>query len=93
MQHKKQLGGNRIITKARVFKPDVGSLPYMLFYVDGPGLVASSSQQENGTKDLRERLGRRIDRGRWSGRVEAHVVEQSKDGKSILREHVIHLGT
>jgi hypothetical protein len=91
MQHKKQLGGNKIISKARVFKPDVGSLPYMLFYVDGPALAASFTEQANGTEDLRERLERRIDRGRWSGIVEAHVLEQSKDGKSILREHVIHL--
>jgi hypothetical protein len=41
MQHKTQLGSNRFISKVRVFKPDVRSLPYMLFYADG---VAADSQ-------------------------------------------------
>jgi hypothetical protein len=36
MTHKNQLGGNKFISKVRVFKPDQGSFPYMLFYVDGP---------------------------------------------------------
>jgi hypothetical protein len=45
MQHKIQLGGNKFISKVRVFKPDVGSLPYMLFYADG---VAADSQTREG---------------------------------------------
>jgi hypothetical protein len=44
MQHKTQLGGNKFISKVRVFKPDAGSLPYVLFYADG---VATSGQQSD----------------------------------------------
>jgi hypothetical protein len=37
MQHKRQLGGNKYISKVRVFKSEKpGSLPYLLFYVKGP---------------------------------------------------------
>jgi hypothetical protein len=37
MQHKRQLGGNKYISKVRVFKEEkAGSLPYLLFYVQGP---------------------------------------------------------
>jgi hypothetical protein len=42
MQHKTQLGGNKFISKVRVFKPDTSSLPYMLFYADG---IAASGEQ------------------------------------------------
>jgi hypothetical protein len=67
MQHKTQLGGNRFISKVRVFKPDVGSLPYMLFYADG---VAANNAREkaeeiyiikrsnNGKNILREHIFR-----------------------------------
>jgi hypothetical protein len=35
MQHKRQLGGNKYISKVRVFKSEkLGSLPYLLFYVN-----------------------------------------------------------
>jgi hypothetical protein len=37
MQHKRQLGGNKFISKVRVFKSEkAGSLTYILFYVKGP---------------------------------------------------------
>ncbi|KAH5436206.1 hypothetical protein HBI47_071090 [Parastagonospora nodorum] len=40
IQHKRQLGGNRFISKVRVFKSEKeGSWPYMLFYVDGPKIT------------------------------------------------------
>ncbi|KAF1849711.1 uncharacterized protein K460DRAFT_257900, partial [Cucurbitaria berberidis CBS 394.84] len=34
MQHKRQFGGNRFISKVRIFKPDGATLPYIIFYVD-----------------------------------------------------------
>lgn len=38
MQHKRQLGGSKFIDRVRVFKSEkAGSLPYLLFYVDGNG--------------------------------------------------------
>ncbi|KAJ4316919.1 Mitochondrial import inner membrane translocase subunit tim8 [Neodidymelliopsis sp. IMI 364377] len=44
MQHKRQLGGNKFISKVRVFKSEKeGSLPYLLFYVDGPIVTLKSS--------------------------------------------------
>jgi hypothetical protein len=47
MQHKIQLGGNRFISKVRVFKPDIGSLPYMLFYADGMAAGPQSGEERN----------------------------------------------
>lgn len=41
LQHKAQLGGNRSISKVRVFKNADGSLPYLVFYVD-PDAVPDS---------------------------------------------------
>lgn len=44
MQHKRQLGGNKFISKVRVFKAEnFGTYPYMVFYVAGPGTTASDS--------------------------------------------------
>jgi hypothetical protein len=66
MQHKIQLGGNRFISKVRVFKPDIGSLPYMLFYADGMAAGPQSEEERNevrvfkrsddGKNILRERI-------------------------------------
>jgi hypothetical protein len=58
MQHKTQLGGNKFISKVRVFKPDVGSLPYMLFYADG--LAASGGQHDEVRVDKRSDDGKNI---------------------------------
>ncbi|OAL48528.1 hypothetical protein IQ07DRAFT_655006 [Pyrenochaeta sp. DS3sAY3a] len=43
MQHKNQLGGNRFLSKVRVFKNDQGSLPYLVFYVE-PTPATGSAQ-------------------------------------------------
>lgn len=85
MQHKKQLGANKFISKVRVFKPDVGSLPYILFYVETPappkpppGSQARGmlSKMAHGSREKR------------SETMEAHVVKRSKDGMNVLREYV-----
>lgn len=82
MQHKEQLGSNKYIWKVRVFKPDQGSLPFMLFYVSGPVWVPEGSDQEMQVyKD-----------------VIKHNVSNSNDqlkqmkGKHVLREHVVEVG-
>lgn len=57
MQHKRQLGGDKFISKVRVFKSEkVGSLPYFLFYVDG-AVAATTPTPAPGDGDaaLRER--------------------------------------
>ena len=77
LQHKRQVGGNKYISKVRVFKSEKeGSWPYFLFYVDGP--VA--------TLGLRRGEG---DRKTWSWNEEPRVVRRSTDGKHVIREHVV----
>jgi hypothetical protein len=75
MQHKRQLGGNKFISKVRVFKSEkAGSLPYFLFYVEGPA-SSTGSALEN-----RDNEGPKI--------VPEQRVTRSVDGRSIVREHV-----
>jgi hypothetical protein len=94
LQHKKQLGGNKFISKARVFKPDVGSLPYMLFYVDGPAPDPLPSPQARAALELLPTAIEVFREGRlWHGSVKTLVVKQSKDAKNILRKHIIHVST
>ncbi|KAF2826906.1 hypothetical protein CC86DRAFT_416671, partial [Ophiobolus disseminans] len=80
LQHKRQLGGTKFIWKIRIFKDD-GALAYpnLLFYVD-PN--APPSKPEKPSSNFMER--NRTDAG-----VESRVVERSKDGKSMLQEHVV----
>jgi hypothetical protein len=76
LQHKRQLGGNKFISKVRVFKPENhGPYSYLLFYVAGP--VGS-------TPPLVGTAGSGGDTGR--------VVGRSDDGRKIVREHVISRG-
>jgi hypothetical protein len=78
MQHKRQLGGSKWISKVRVFKSEkAGSLPYLLLYVEGPVETKSKAGGEN-------RSERRNDS------VYEGVVGSSHDGKSVVREHVYH---
>jgi hypothetical protein len=45
MQHKRQLGGSKWISKVRVFKSEKeGSWPYFLFYVDIPRTRSNGGQ-------------------------------------------------
>jgi hypothetical protein len=75
LQHKRQLGGNKYISKIRVFRKDDDNnpKPNLLFYVD--------DQAPPDPKTLK-----REDRGREE--VESRVVGRSKDGTSLVREHV-----
>jgi hypothetical protein len=76
MQHKRQLGGNKFISKVRVFKPENhGPYSYLLFYVAGP--VGSAPPPVGAV---------------GSGGDTARVVGLSEDGRKIVREHVISRG-
>lgn len=76
MQHKRQLGGNKYISKVRVFMSEKeGSWPYFLFYVEGP---------EATTK---ERRGN--DRTIAHAGEGPKIVKKSKDGRHAVREHVV----
>jgi hypothetical protein len=78
MQHKRQLGGSKWISKVRVFKIEkAGSLPYLLFYVEGPVETKSKAGGENRSE-------------RRNGSVYEGVVGSSHDGKSVVKEHVYH---
>jgi hypothetical protein len=75
VQHKRQLGGNKIISKITIFEgDDAGGYPQLLFWVaDAPGppeAPKASMGSETGVA------------------VEKNVVERSRDGKNIVREHV-----
>jgi hypothetical protein len=74
MQHKRQLGGNKYISKMRVFKSEKeGSWPYFLFYVD------SAVDPEVGA-NLVEVV---------SVYDQTRVVRRSEDGERVVREHVL----
>ncbi|EUC41771.1 hypothetical protein COCMIDRAFT_29507 [Bipolaris oryzae ATCC 44560] len=92
LQHKKQLGGNRFISKVRAFRPNTGSLPYLVFYVDptpaGPGAAAEVVPHElAGLDGGLERIGEP------DGTNSSHIVERIADGKHFVREHILHAGT
>lgn len=52
-QHKRQLGSHKIISKVRVFRPDGGDMPYLLFYVEDapPEGQVEGSNVEMGERD------------------------------------------
>jgi hypothetical protein len=80
MQHKDQLGGNKFISKVKVFTSDGGDDPYMVFFVDGP--AASSGDEAEVEMPFPHA---------WSGMddgEESRIVRRSDDGKSVVREHV-----
>jgi hypothetical protein len=72
MQHKWQLGGNKYISKLRVFKSEKeGNWPYFLFYVEGAAASGSGDMAEAD-----------------SGMRGTRVVKRSEDGNHVIREHV-----
>jgi hypothetical protein len=76
MQHKRQLGGNKWISKVRVFKSEkAGSFPYFLFYVDG-ATASGTGADKMERADLFNR---------------PRSVRISKDGKHVVREHVMRV--
>ncbi|KAI2487463.1 Vacuolar amino acid transporter protein 1 [Pyrenophora tritici-repentis] len=77
LQHKRQLGGNKYISKVRVFKSEKeGSWPYFLFYVEGPPAMAEKREERN-EPEIQNR------------NEEPKIVGRSVDGKHIIREHVV----
>ncbi|KAJ6201691.1 hypothetical protein J3E72DRAFT_410021 [Bipolaris maydis] len=92
LQHKKQLGGNRFISKVRVFRPSTASLPYLVFYVDptpaGPGSAAEVLPRElAGFEGSLEEIGGS------DGTNSSYIVKRSADGKHLVREHMFHTET
>lgn len=84
MAHKKQLGGNKFISKVRVFKPDQGSFPYMVFYVDGPAAPdpsVSPRAWNEMTEEMVKRQGESVE--------DTGSVKRSDDGKNMLRVHYL----
>jgi hypothetical protein len=75
LQHKEKLGGNRFISKVRLFKPTGASLPYLVFYVNDPPASA----------------GRSLPLSDMGDKGSLHVVKRSTDGKNVIREHVLPL--
>jgi hypothetical protein len=85
MQHKRQLGGNKFISKVRVFKSEKpGSLAFFLFYVDEPGPEPSPKPSPRSSVVKSGGGARDID-------GETKVVKRSADGKNIVREHVFRV--
>lgn len=89
MQHKNQLGGNRFLSKVRVFKNEKGSLPYLVFYVEPT--PATGSAQPIASFDLKfgwrnENLVEPFeDTETW------RIRERNKSDKNMVREHIIQV--
>jgi hypothetical protein len=82
MQHKRQLGGNKFISKVRLFKSEkAGLLAYLLFYVDGP--VSELERRSNSGLSVNDVIG-----GARDADGEMRVLARSDDGRNIVREHV-----
>lgn len=78
IQHKRQLRGNKYIANVRVFKSEKeGSWPYFLFHIAGPG-TAPIWKRSASTDSV-------------EGYVDAgpKVIMRSKDGRYMVREHVV----
>jgi hypothetical protein len=88
MQHKTQLGGNRFISKVRVFKTD-GPFAYLLFYVDPAAVPDIIPAPDPLPTPLPSPVGKRIDSGNWGHDDTWRVVKRSGDGKNLVREHII----
>ncbi|KAF1915344.1 hypothetical protein BDU57DRAFT_518268 [Ampelomyces quisqualis] len=82
MQHKRQLGGSKYISKVRVFKSEKpGSLPYFLFYVEGPDAeikLVTGAETSQLTENTR------------NSSVESRLVKMSTDSKSVVKQHFFH---
>lgn len=81
LQHKRQLGGAKTITKIKIWRSEDEDHeePNVIFYV---GDVTPSGDAREA---LRNEVGSRaLDEG-----IESEVVQRSADGKSLVREHRI----
>lgn len=82
MQRKVLLGGNKFISKVRLFTYEEGRSQYMVFYVDNPVSTAS---------DLTEKLQVFVHAKAIGSVVDLRVVKRSEDGRNFVREHVFRL--
>ena len=79
-QHKKQLGGNKYVTKAQVWADQLGSTPSIIFYVAN----APAQPPEESEEDIWN-TKRSLDGTQGLG----NAVKRSADGKNVIREHII----
>ncbi|KAL6707137.1 hypothetical protein ACN47E_004684 [Coniothyrium glycines] len=88
LQHKAQLGGNRFISKVRVFKTN-GFFPYLVFYVDPTPVSDTNSaparQQQSRLPSL---MTKRSASGQWTSQIARRIVGKSVDGNEMVREYV-----
>ncbi|RMZ66235.1 vacuolar amino acid transporter 1 [Pyrenophora seminiperda CCB06] len=85
LQHKGPLGGNRFISKVRIFVPPRASMPYLVFYVDPtPVQVAIAKDVAARVPGAVETELKRVD-----SRDSARVVRKSADGKNVVRQHTV----
>lgn len=75
-QHKRQLGGNKVIDRVTVFRPDRGIMPYLLFWVEDAPNGPHTFTVETGAWDARDDL-------------EPRMVKQSADGRNVEREYQV----
>jgi hypothetical protein len=76
MQHKRQLGGSKLIERVRVFKPEnFGPYSYLLFYVSVAAPATSADSAD----------------GYAGGLAEPRIVQRSHDESSVVREHILGL--
>lgn len=85
MQHKTQLGGNRFITKVRVFKPDGATLPILIFYVDPNPAPDNLASRDTATRATFGQSRKEL----WNDPESWRMIGRGADGKSVIREHVI----
>jgi hypothetical protein len=92
LQHKEKLGGNRFISKVRLWKPDVTSLPYLLFYVDptpvGDGSAAHAIPRALSAEEAEPVVIPSVQDG-----TSSRIVKRSADGKHVVREHVVYVSS
>lgn len=100
-QHKARLGANKVVTKITIFRADAIAKPCILFEVgDVPtpgskpggseGMAGENSDAvEHGNgEEVEQGNSEGSDAGHQNGGVESRLVRRSKDGKSLVREHV-----
>jgi hypothetical protein len=88
-QHKHRFGKSKTVEKVTVFRPDKGMMPYLLFWViDAPPAASADGageMEEGGGANVTEA----VDTPHDSSVVEDRIVQRSRDGVNVLREHVV----
>jgi hypothetical protein len=82
------LGKSKTVEKVTVFRPDKGMMPYLLFWViDAPPAASAGQEVEMGEGGAN--ATEVVDTWHDSSVVEDHIVQRSRDGMNVLREHVV----